>query len=152
MPFRYRLQKVLDFRIKKKEEQLQEVIKAKNEVDRIQKLIDENRLEISGVIQTMRTTKDFRQMDAYDKYLKHLYIKEEELKRQKQEAIDKLEIEKQKLVEREQEVKVLEKHKEKMLDAYKEEQKAIENKTLSEVAVQKYYRLKKERTEEEGED
>ena len=93
MPFRYRLQKVLDFRIKKKEEQLQEVIKAKNEVDRIQKLIDENRLEISGVIQTMRTTKDFRQMDAYDKYLKHLYIKEEELKRQKQEAIDKLEIE-----------------------------------------------------------
>ncbi len=152
MPFRYRLQKVLDFRIKKKEEQLQEVIKAKNEVDRIQKLIDENRLEISGVIQTMRTTKDFRQMDAYDKYLKHLYIKEEELKRQKQEAIDKLEIEKQKLVEREQEVKVLEKHKEKMLDAYKEEQKAIENKTLSEVAVQKYYRLKKEKTEEEGED
>lgn len=152
MPFRYRLQKVLDFRIKKKEEQLQEVIKAKNEVDRIQKLIDENRLEISGVIQTMRTTKDFRQMDAYDKYLKHLYIKEEELKRQKQEAIDKLEIEKQKLIEREQEVKVLEKHKEKMLDAYKEEQKAIENKTLSEVAVQKYYRLKKERTEEEGED
>ncbi len=152
MPFRYRLQKVLDFRIKKKEEQLQEVIKAKNEVDRIQKLIDENRLEISGVIQTMRTTKDFRQMDAYDKYLKHLYIKEEELKRQKQEAIDKLEIEKQKLIEREQEVKVLEKHKEKMLDAYKEEQKAIENKTLSEVAVQKYYRLKKEKTEEEGED
>ena len=43
MPFRYRLQKVLDFRIKKKEEQLQEVIKAKNEVDRIQGLIDDNK-------------------------------------------------------------------------------------------------------------
>ncbi|MBQ4122507.1 hypothetical protein IJD44_02115 [bacterium] len=152
MPFRYRLQKVLDFRIKKKEEQLQEVIKAKNEVDRIQGLIDDNNREIAGVIHTMRTTNDYRQMDAYDKYLKHLYVKGEELERQKQEAIEKLEIEKQKLVEREQEVKVLEKHKEKMLDAYKEEQKIIENKTLSEVAVQKYFRLKQERIEEEGED
>ena len=152
MPFRYRLQKVLDFRIKKKEEQLQEVLKAKKEVDRIQELINENNREISGVIHTMRSTKDFRQMDAYDKYLKHLYVKGEELERQKQEAIEKLEIEKQKLVEREQEVKVLEKHKEKMLDAYKEELKQIENKTLSEVAVQKYYRLKQEKIEEEGED
>lgn len=152
MPFRYRLQKVLDFRIKRKEEQLQEVIKAKNEVDRIQGLIDENNREIAGVIQTMRTTRDYRQMDAYDKYLKHLYVKGEELEKQKLEAIEKLELEKQKLVEREQEVKVLEKHKEKMLDAYKEEQKIIENKTLSEVAVQKYFRLKREKLEEEGED
>ena len=111
MPFRYRLQKVLDFRIRKKEEQLQEVIKAKNEVDRIQALIDANNQEISGVIQTMRTTSDFRMMDAYDKYLKHLYEKAEELERQKQEALQKLEIEKQKLVECEKEVKVLEKHK-----------------------------------------
>ena len=72
MPFRYRLQKVLDFRIKKKEEQLQEVLKAKNEVDKIQKKIDENNFEITGVIKTMRTTTDYRMMDSYDKYLKHL--------------------------------------------------------------------------------
>ena len=152
MPFRYRLQKFLDLRIRKKEEQLQEVIKAKNEVDRIQGLIDDNNKEIAGVIQTMRTTRDFRQMDSYDKYLKHLYVKGEELERQKQEALEKLEIEKQKLVEREKEVKVLEKHKEKMLEQYKEEEKALENKTLSEVAVQKFYRLKKEKQEDEGED
>lgn len=148
MPFRYRLQKVLDFRIRKKEEQLQEVIKAKNEVDRIQRLIDLNNQEISGVIQTMRTTTDFRMMDAYDKYLKHLYEKGEQLEQQKQEAIRLLEIEKQKLVECEKEVKVLEKHKEKMLEAYKEEQKQIENKVLSEVAVQKYYQRSKEKKEE----
>lgn len=152
MPFRYRLQKVLDFRIRKKEEQLQEVIKAKNEVDRIQGLIDDNNREIAGVIQTMRSATDFRMMDAYDKYLKHLYEKGDELEKQKQEALQLLEIEKQKLVECEKEVKVLEKHKEKMLEAYKEEQKQIENKQLSEVAVQKYYRKNKERKEEEGED
>ena len=107
MPFRYRLQKVLDFRIRKKEEQLQEVIKAKNEVDRIQGLIGDNNREIAGVIKTMRMTTDFRMMDSYDKYLKHLYEKGEELENQKKEAERLLEIEKQKLVECEKEVKFL---------------------------------------------
>lgn len=152
MPFRYRLQKVLDFRIKKKEEQLQEVLKAKQEVDRIQKLIDDNNLEIKGVIKIMRTTTDYRQMDSYDKYLKHLYEKGEELEKQKEEAIKKLEEEQAKLVEREKELKVLEKHKEKALEAYKEEEKIAENKLLSEVAVQKYFRVKKEQKEEEFEE
>ena len=152
MPFRYRLQKVLDFRIRKKEEQLQEVIKAKNEVDRIQRLIDDNNQEIAGVIKTMRMTTDFRMMDSYDKYLKHLYEKGEELENQKKEAERLLEIEKQKLVECEKEVKVLEKHKENALEAYKEEEKQTENKLLSEVAVQKYYQKNKEKKEEEGED
>ena len=152
MPFRYRLQKVLDFRIKKKEEQLQAVIRAKNEVDRIQKLIDANNLEISGVIRTMRTTTDFRMMDSYDKYLKHLYEKGEELEKQKQEAINVLEEEKRKLVEREKEVKVLEKHKERAKELYLEEERQAENKLLSEVAVQKFYRTNKEKKEEEGED
>lgn len=152
MPFRYRLQKVLDFRIRKKEEQLQEVLKAKAEVDRIQGLIDANQQEINGVIQTMRTTTDFRMMDAYDKYLKHLYVKAEELEVQKQEAIKQLEIENAKLVEREKEVKVLEKHKENALIAYKEEEKQAELKQLSEVAVQKYFQRSKEKKEEEGED
>ena len=151
MPFKYRLQKMLDFRIKKKEEQLLEVLKAKNEVDRIQGLIDANNEEIAGVIQTMRTTKDFKMMDGYDKYLKHLYEKGEELENQKQEAIRILEEEKQKLVEREKEVKVLEKHKEKMKEIYIEEEKQAENKLLSEVGVQKFYRIKTERIEEEGE-
>lgn len=152
MPFRYRLQKVLDFRIRKKEEQLQEVIKAKNEVDRIQGLIDDNNREIAGVIKTMRMTTDFRMMDSYDKYLKHLYEKGEELENQKKEAERLLEIEKQKLVECEKEVKVFEKHKENALEAYKEEEKQAENKLLSEVAVQKYYQKNKEKKEEEGED
>ncbi|MCD7740513.1 MAG: flagellar FliJ family protein [Candidatus Gastranaerophilales bacterium] len=151
MPFRYRLQKVLDFRIRKKEEQLQAVIKAKNEADRIQGLIDANNIEIAGVIKIMRTTSDFRMMDTYDKYLKHLYEKGEELQKQLQEALKKLEEEKQKLIECEKEVKVLEKHKEKALEVYKEEEKKAENKMLSEVAVQKYFERTKKRKEDEGE-
>lgn len=152
MPFRYRLQKVLDFRIKKKEEQLQEVLKAKQEVYRIECLIEENNKEISGVINIMRTTTDFRQMDSYDKYLKHLYQKGTELDNQKLEAEQLLEIEQEKLVEREKEVKVLEKHKEKMKEIYIEEEKALENKRLSEVAVQKFFQKTRAKKEEEGED
>ncbi len=151
MPFRYRLQKVLDFRIRKKEEQLQQVLKAKSEVERIQSLIDANNKEIAGVIQTMRTTADFRMMDSYDKYLKHLYVKDGELKEEKTKAEIALEHEQEKLVECEKEVKVLEKHKEKSLEAYKEELKQIENKQLSEIAVQKYFQKTKQKKEEEGE-
>ena len=152
MPFRYKLQRFLDFRIRKKEEQLQEVIKAKGEVDRIQGLIDANRNEINGVIHTMRVTRDYRMMEAYDKYLKHLYVKEEELFEQKRQAEEQLEIEKEKLVEREKEVKVLEKHKEKAREVYIEEEKQAENKLLSEVAVQKHFEKTRNRKEEEGED
>ena len=152
MPFRYRLQKVLEFRIRKKEEQLQEVLRAKTEVDKAQQRIDENNAEIQGVIHTMRTTQDYRQMDSYDKYLKHLYEKAEVLEEEKRQAEERLEYEKQKLIECEKEVKVLEKHKEKAKEAYDEEQKQIEIKQLSEVGVQKYFQRSRERKEEEGED
>ena len=70
----------------------------------------------------------------------------------KKEAERQLEIEKEKLVECEKEVKVLEKHKEKAKEAYIEEEKIIENKQLSEVAVQKFFQRNRERKEEEGED
>ena len=43
MPFRYRLQKVIEFRIRKKEEQLQIVIKAQAEVARIEGLIEQGK-------------------------------------------------------------------------------------------------------------
>ena len=107
MPFRYRLQKVLEFRIRKKEEQLQEVLKAKNEVDKAQQRIDENNAEIQGVIHTMRTNPDYRMMESHDKYLKHLYEKGEILQEEKRQAEERLEHEKQKLIECEKEVKVL---------------------------------------------
>lgn len=150
MPFRYRLQKVLDFRIRKKDEQQQAVQKAKEEVARRQQLIDDNKKEISGVIQTMHTTKDFRMMDNYDKYLKHLYEKEVQLIEEKNEAIQALKVEEQKLIEREKEVKVLEKHKDKCKETYYEEERQIENKQMSEIAVQKYFqRQVKEREEAE---
>ncbi len=150
MPFRYRLQKVLDFRIRKKEEQQQAVQRAKDEVLRRQALVDKNKEEIKSVIHSMRTNADYRMMDIYDRYLKNLYEKEVQLLEDKKEAEAVLKQEEEKLIECEKEVKVLEKHKDMCKEAWKEEEKALENKQMSEIAVQKYFeRQRKEREERE---
>ncbi len=147
MPFKYRLQKVVEFRIRKKEEQLQIVIKAQAEVRRIEGLIEQNNQTIIKTRQDMRTA-DPMMYESYDNYLHHLYEVAEQLETQKQEAIAQLEHEKSILVEREKDVKILEKHKEKMKEAYLEEEKATELKRLSEVAVQKYFRKTQEQKED----
>ena len=148
MPFRYRLQKILDFRIKKKEEQLRVVILAQQEVHRIEGLIELNKKEIASTIVNMRKA-DFTMLEAYDNFLKHLYQKDEQLHLDRQRAIEILEQEKEKLIELEKAVKVLEKHKERAHETYKEEEKTLELKRLSEVAVQKYFAKTKELNEEE---
>ncbi len=147
MPFKYRLQKVVEFRIRKKEEQLQVVIKAQAEVQRIEGLIEQNKQAIIKTRQDMRTA-DPMMYESYDNFLHHLYEVGEQLEVQRQEALAKLEQEKKVLVEREKDVKILEKHKEKMKEAYLAEEKAAELKRLSEVAVQKHFRKMKENEED----
>ena len=147
MPFRYRLQKVLDFRIRKKEAQLLVVQKAQNAVFEAEERIRANEAEIQQTI-INRKTADFRMMEYYDKYLHHLWDKAEalELERQRLQAI--LDEEIAKLVKCEQEVKVVEKHKEKQKEAYIEEEKAQELKQFSEIGVQRFYIHTKEAEEE----
>ena len=93
---------------------------------------------------------DFMMYESYDNYLKHLYVKGENLEIDRQKALEALEVEKSKLRELEKAVKVLEKHKEHARDAYIEEEKQAELKRLSEVAVQKYFAKTKEAREEEA--
>lgn len=148
MPFRYRLQRILDFRIRKKDEQLQNVIRAQNEVLRIEGLIEQNNQDIFATRVNMRKA-DPMMYESYDKFLKSLYDKGERLEAMHQDALQALEVEKQKLIECEKEVKVLEKHKERAKELYLEEERQLENKTLSEVAVQKYYARNLEKIEQE---
>ena len=151
MPFVYRLQKILDFRIRKKEEQLIVVQKAQQEVYQAEQRIRENEAEIQQTI-INRKTADFRMMEYYDKYLHHLWDKAEawEQERQRLQAI--LDEEKQKLIKLEQAVKVLEKHKEKQKEAYLEEEKAIELRQFSEIGVQRFFLQSREKEEEEQEE
>ena len=123
MPFRYRLQKILDFRIRKKEEQLIVVQKAQQEVYIAEENIRKNEAEIQQTI-TNRKTADYKMMEYYDNYLHHLWDKAEALEQERQRVQAILDEETQKLVKLEQAVKVLEKHKEKQHEAYLEEEKA----------------------------
>ena len=147
MPFRYRLQKALDFRIRKKDQQLQVVILAQQEVYKIEGMIELNNREIDSTRINMKKA-DFYMLDAYDKFLKSLYEKAEKLEEEKKKAEEVVAEEKRKLVEAEKDVKVLEKHKERMHEIYKEEEKAQELKRLSEVAVQKFFARRKEAEED----
>lgn len=150
MPFRYRLQKILDFRIRKKEEQLLVVQKAQQAVYIQEQKIQENNAEIQQTIQNKRNEKDFRMMEYYDKYLHHLWDKADALEAERKRLQAILDEEKAKLVQREQEVKVLEKHKEKQREAYLEEEKAIELRQFSEIGVQRFFIQARERDEEEA--
>ena len=148
MPFVYRLQKVLNFRIQKKQEQLEVVKQAEAEVRRIEEEIEQNNTEIKNTRHNMRTSAAIH-FEAFDKFLKHLYEIDEQLEAKKLLAIKKLEEEMEILTEMEKGVKVLEKHREKMLDQYKEEEKQKEMKVLNEIAGQKHFAKMVTKMEEE---
>lgn len=148
MPFRYRLQKILDFRIRKKEEQLLVVQKAQQAVLIAEENIRKNEQEILDTKTNMRQA-DPMMYDTYDKYLIHLWEKAEQLEQIRAEAQRRLEEEIQKLVLLEQAVKVLEKHKEKNKEVYLEEEKAAELKRYSELGVTRFFHQSLEKREDE---
>ena len=148
MPFVYRLQKVLEFRIRAKEQQLLVVQKAQQDVYLQEEKIRQNEAEIRQTIQNKRTA-DFRMMEYYDNYLHHLWDKADALEQERRRLQAILDEEQKKLVKLEQAVKVDEKHKEKQREAYLEEQKAIELKQFSEIGVQRFFIHSREEAEEQ---
>ena len=143
MPFNYRLQKFLEIRIRKKEEQLEVVQKCQKEVMRIEALIEANNQNIKDTRINMRKS-DPRMYDGFDKFLKHLYEEGEKLENQRQEALKVLHREEEILMQREREVDVLEKHKEHKKEEYLYEEKMRELKTLNEIGSQKHFMRKRE--------
>ena len=147
MPFRYRLQKVLEFRIRKKEEQLMVVQKAQQAVFIAEENIRKNNQEIQDTKTNMRKA-DPMMYETYDKYLIYLYEKAKQLEEIRIEAQRKLDEEKQKLVKLEQAVKVLD--KEKNREPHIAEEKAAELKKYSELGVTRFFAQSQERQEEEA--
>lgn len=147
-PFVYRLEKVLKYRINKKEEQLQRVKAAYREVERIQGEIDKNKATIISLRQSMYQA-DHTLLQSYDTYIKHLYGIIDKLELDKIRAINKLEEEKRILEELDKSIKALEKHKEKAHEIYKEEEKQRELKKLNEIGSQKHFAKMLVKQEEE---
>ncbi|MDO5437668.1 MAG: hypothetical protein Q4F80_05675 [bacterium] len=153
MPFRYRLQKFLEIRIREKEEQLKVVQEAQSAVFAVEQKIVQNNKNIQDTRINMRQS-DPRMYDGFDKFLKHLYEIGEKLETEKKEAEKKLARELEILKEKEQKVNVLEKHKEHKKEEYLYEEKMAELKTLNEIGSQKHFtkqREQKEEAEESGE-
>lgn len=148
MPFRYRLQKVLDFRINQKEEQLIKVQKAQAAVRQAEQDIKKNEQDIIDTKNGMRQA-DPMMYETYDKFLQYLWKHAEELELIRQEKQRLLDIETEKLVKCEQAVKVLEKHKEKNKEAYIAEEKAAELKQFSELGVTRHFKKIQESIEED---
>ena len=148
MPFRYRLQKILEFRIHKKDEQLMVVQKAQQAVYEAEENIRRNEEEIQTTKQNLRSA-DPMMYETYDRYLIHLWEKAEQLEAIRVELQRKLDEEKAILVKLEQGVKVLEKHKEKHRELYIAEEKALELKTFSELGITRFFRQNQDKIEEE---
>ena len=148
MPFNYRLQKFLEIRIRKKEEQLAVVQECQKEVMRIEGLINENNKNIQDTRINMRKS-DPRMYDGFDKFLKHLYEEGEKLEQKRQEALDILHKEEEILRQREMEVDVLDKHKEHKKEEYLYEEKKRKQKTLNEIGSQKHFMKSRENASEE---
>lgn len=148
MPFVYRLQKVLEFRIHKKDEQLMVVQRAQQAVLQAEENIRKNEEEIQSTKENMRHA-DPMMFEYYDKYLIHLWEKAEQLEQIRQELQRKLDEEKAILVKLEQGVKVLEKHKEKNREIYIAEEKAAELKKYSELGITRFFRQNQDKIEEE---
>ena len=151
MPFRYKLQKMLDFREREKELQEQAVSRARQKLRLAEEKVEQNNLEIAQVT-VARKKADYTMMEHYDKYIHHLWDKAETLEQERKQAEQELQMEIQKLVECEQRVKVLEKHKEKQKELYIEEEKKAELKMFSELGVQRHFIHTREQAEEKGED
>ena len=148
MPFNYRLQKFLEIRIRKKEEQLAVVQECQKEVMRIEGLINENNKNIQDTRINMRKS-DPIMYDGFDKFLKHLYEEGEKLEQKRQEALDILHKEEEILRQREMEFDVLDKHKEHKKEEYLYEEKMRELKTLNETGSQKHFMKSRENASEE---
>lgn len=148
MPFRYRLESILKVRIRKKEAQQAVVQKAHQAVLEAEERIRQNEAEIQQTIQNKKEA-DFRMMEYYDNYLHHLWDKADALEQERMRLQSILEEEIQKLVKCEQEVKVVEKHKEKQREIYIEEEKKAELKQFSEIGVQRFFIHSREAAEEQ---
>lgn len=147
MPFRYRLQKFLEIRIRKKEEQLQVVQKCQEAVFKIEAEIAKNNQNIRDTRINMRKS-DPRMYDGFDKFLKHLYEIGEKLEEERQSAIQELRKQEEILRQKEREVDVLEKHKEHKKQEWLYEEKMAELKNLNEIGSQKAFMRKRQEQED----
>jgi len=147
MPFRYRLQSIMNMKERAKAKQEQVVNEAAAAVRTVEAKRDTKILEQINV-RAQRMEVDPMMLNSIDKFLVHIAAQILEILEELAEAKAVLKEEEAKLSICRQEVEALEKHKEKAKEVWKEEEKAREMKQLDEVASQRYFRQMIEAAEE----
>ena len=146
--FVYRLQTVFDLRNRKVKTQEQRVVDARRVVREIQSAIEEKRNEIRLLGQNMMSS-HYTLLETYDEFIHHCHEQLDQLHSDLEDAEEALSEERTLLVKYQAELEALEKHKEKALEEWTEEQKRLEMKQLDEVASQRYFRAQEARRLEE---
>jgi flagellar FliJ protein len=141
--FVYRLQKVYEMRERKKKEQEQRVQEAQSAVRAAEARLQANKQEQAAVIEQMRISPPMM-LEMGDRFLQRLREKYVELRAEKTQAEQVLKEEEDILKIRHKELEALEKHKERCLEEFKEEEKAAEMKMLDEIGSQRYFRNQQE--------
>ncbi len=147
--FIYRLQKVFELRERRVKEQEQRLIEARRIVQEIEDKIEEKKNEIRLLRQNMLTA-PHTLMGSHDDYIHKCNHDLDELAIALQQAEARRLEEAKRLIKYQSELEALEKHKEKTLEEWKEEQKKIEMKQMDEVAGQRYFRAGLVAQEEEA--
>lgn len=146
--FVYRLQKVFELRERKKKEQEQRVIDAQKKVRAVEAAIEEKRKE-SREVQNNMLNSPHTLMAVHDQYLHTLNQKIELLHMDLTMAQQELHEERQRLIKAQADLEALIKHREKMEEEWREEEKRLELKMLDEVAGQRYFRAQLAQMEEQ---
>lgn len=145
--FKYRLQKVVEIRERKVKEQEQRVIEAKRTLAEVDQRIQAKKQELQMAQQSMRSTSHLL-LGAHDDYIHKCYADLDLLADERAVAEQKVLEEAKLLTQFQADLEALEKHKEKALDEWKEDQKRQELKQLDEVASQRFFRAKEQQEAE----
>ncbi|MEB3244425.1 MAG: flagellar export protein FliJ [Vampirovibrionales bacterium] len=137
--FAYRLQKVFELRERKKQEQERRVQQATEAVKLAKQRVQANRDEHKQVLNHMYRSPS-TMYEYHDRYLNKLDVLLVQLKASLEEAEQRLQEEREKLLKAQAELDALVKHKDKAYEEWQAEEKQLDMRRLDEVAGQRYFR------------
>ena len=150
MPFKYRLQKVLELREQRLEDAKTAFQKASSAVIEVEKKIKKNERDILEIRKRLASGKTEGSPAIYINRLKYLQNKAEKLEQELERAKNKLEEAKQKMVKAQQDKEILERHKQKEKKKYQDEEDRKEQIDLNERGlIMRRIRLEREKEYDE---
>lgn len=149
MAFRFRLQKVMDYRRRLMEKQTREVARANRVVEAIEEKLDELDRQIDGQQQAeateMHRTLSVENLMGRGQWVAYLQRLREEVEEERERAEQEREVEREKLTAAWRDLEVLEQLRHKQEEAYEAEQRRREKQDLDELGQIRADRRRREK-------